>query len=74
MTKYNVIRNAKQYSIRIIYIVCFHSGTHGLNEELDRHRGREGSVYICNLCGEDCEVWVTFCGIALFIQSAVHYF
>ena len=30
------------------------SGTHGLNEELGRHRGREGK-YMCNLCGEDCE-------------------
>ena len=42
------------------------SGTHGLNEELGRHRGREDK-YMCNLCGEDC-------GIAPFIQSAVHYF
>ena len=25
-----------------------------LNEELGRHRGREGK-YMCNLCGEDCE-------------------
>ena len=31
-----------------------HSGTHGLNEELDRHRGRKGKC-MCNLCGEDCE-------------------
>ena len=30
------------------------SGTHGLNEELGRRRGREGK-YMCNLCGEDCE-------------------
>ena len=30
------------------------SGTHGLNEELGRHSGREGK-YMCNLCGEDCE-------------------
>ena len=30
------------------------SGTHGLNEELGRHRGREGKC-MCNLCGEDCE-------------------
>ena len=49
------------------------SGTHGLtlNEELGRHRGREGKC-MCNLCGEDCES--TFCGITPFIQSAVHYF
>ena len=30
------------------------SGTHGLNEELGRHRGREGKC-MCNLCGDDCE-------------------
>ena len=30
------------------------SGTNGFNEELGRHRGREGK-YMCNLCGEDCE-------------------
>ena len=30
------------------------SGAHGLNEELGRHRGREGKC-MCNLCGEDCE-------------------
>ena len=31
-----------------------HSGTHGLNEELGRHRGRNVNC-MCNLCGEDCE-------------------
>ena len=31
-----------------------HSGTHGLNEELGKHRGREGKC-MCNLCGEDCQ-------------------
>ena len=30
------------------------SGTHGLDEELGRHRGREGK-YMSKLCGEDCE-------------------
>ena len=30
------------------------SGTHGLNEELGRHRGREGKC-MYNLCGEDCQ-------------------
>ena len=30
------------------------SGMHGLNEELGRHRGREGKC-TCNLCNEDCE-------------------
>ena len=28
------------------------SGMHGLNEELGRHRGREGK---CTLCGAECE-------------------
>ena len=29
-------------------------GTHGLNEELGRHRGREGKTE-CSLCGDECE-------------------
>ena len=32
----------------------FRSGTHGLNEELGRHRGREGAKE-CVLCDADCE-------------------
>ena len=32
----------------------FRSGTHGLNEELGRHRGKEGKVE-CTLCGAECE-------------------
>ena len=36
----------------VLFKLC--SGTHGLNEKLGRHRGREGK-YMCNLCGEDCE-------------------
>ena len=32
----------------------FRSGTHGLNEELGRHRGRKGIVE-CTLCGAECE-------------------
>ena len=32
----------------------FRSGMHGLNEELDRHRGREGKVE-CSNCGAECE-------------------
>ena len=48
------------------------SGTHGLNEELGRHRGREGKC-MCNLCGEDCESVGHFLWITQFIQSAVHY-
>ena len=31
----------------------FRSGTHGLNEELGRHRGREGKSE-CALCGAEC--------------------
>ena len=32
----------------------FRSGTHGLNQELGRHRGREG-VKECLLCDDECE-------------------
>ena len=32
----------------------FRSGTQGLNEELGRHRGREGKSE-CTLCGAECE-------------------
>ena len=32
----------------------FGSGTHDLNEELGRHRGREGKTE-CSLCGNECE-------------------
>ena len=32
----------------------FRSGTHGLNEELGRHRGREGKLE-CALYGAECE-------------------
>ena len=32
----------------------FRLGTHGLNEELGRHRGREGNTE-CSLCGDECE-------------------
>ena len=32
----------------------FRSGAHGLNEELGRHRGREGKSE-CVLCGAECE-------------------
>ena len=32
----------------------FRSGTHGLNEELGRYRGREGKTE-CSLCGNECE-------------------
>ena len=32
----------------------FRSGTHGLNEELGRHRGRNGRTEHI-LCGDECE-------------------
>ena len=32
----------------------FRSGTHGLTEELGRHRGRESNKE-CELCGNECE-------------------
>ena len=32
----------------------FRSSTHGLNEELGRHRGREGQIE-CSLCENECE-------------------
>ena len=32
----------------------FRSGTNGLNEELERHRGRNDDRQ-CKLCGEECE-------------------
>ena len=38
--------------IRLLF--KFRSGTHGLNEELGRHRGREGKLE-CTLCGAECE-------------------
>ena len=38
----------------------FRSGMHGLNEELDRHRGREGKVE-CTLCAAECESVVYTC-------------
>ena len=32
-------------------------------------------VSVCIICAvRTVKVWVTFCGIARFIQSAVHYF
>ena len=37
---------------RLLY--KFRSGTHGLNEELGRHRRREGKTE-CSLCGNACE-------------------
>ena len=34
--------------------LLFRSGTHGLNKELGRYRGREGKLE-CILCGAECE-------------------
>ena len=55
----------KEWSLRSIYLLGvgdagtrilfkFRSGTHGLNEELGRHRGREGRKE-CLLCDAECE-------------------
>ena len=35
-------------------LIKFRSCTNGLNEELGRHRGREGKTDCC-LCGAECE-------------------
>ena len=40
----------------------FRSGTHGLNDELGRHRGREGRKE-CLLCDDGMRALVMFCGI-----------
>ena len=47
----------------------FRSGTHGLNEELGRHREREGRKE-CLLCDNECKSVVMFCGI---VRSTVYY-
>ena len=51
----------KKYCIYMEYVMFgsrllfkFRSGTHGLNEELGRYRGREGKTE-CFLCGDECE-------------------
>ena len=41
----------------------FRSGTHGLNEELGRHRGREGRKE-CLLCDDECESVSCFVGLS----------
>ena len=38
----------------IRFIFKFRSGTHGLNEEFGRYRGREIKME-CYLCGNECE-------------------
>ena len=46
------------------YIFKFRSGTHGLNEELGKHRGREGKVE-CTMCGAECESIVHACIVGM---------
>ena len=54
---------------RLLFKLC--SGTGGLNEEYIEVE----KVSICVICAaRTVKVWVTFCGIAWFIQSAMHYF
>ena len=51
----------------------FRSGTHGLNEELGRHRGREGKVE-CSICGAEYESVVHVlwdCPCSIYIQCHV---
>ena len=45
----------------------FRSGTHGLNEELGRHRGREGRKE-CFCVMQSVRVLVMCCGIVLHTQ------
>ena len=45
----------------------FRSGTHGLNEELGRHRGREGKIE-CSLC-ESCALGVFSTTTASFMKK-----
>ena len=46
------LRGVGDAGTRLLY--KFRSGTHGLNEELGRHRGREGRKE-CLLCDAECE-------------------
>ena len=48
----------------------FRSGTHGLNEELGRHKGRNGRIG-CVLCGDERESVVQVYGSVLFTRIAV---
>ena len=48
-----------------------HEHVYSLNYVLERME----KVSVCVICVvRTVKVWVTFCGIAHFIQSAVHYF
>ena len=46
------VRSVSDAGTRLLF--KFRSGTHGLNEELGRHRGREGRKE-CLLCDAECE-------------------
>ena len=46
------LRGVSDAGTRLLF--KFRSGMHGLNEELGRHRGREGKSE-CSLCGAQCE-------------------
>ena len=46
------LRGVSDAGTRLLF--KFRSGTHGLNEELGRHRGREGRKE-CLLCDAECE-------------------
>ena len=46
------LRGVSDAGTRLLF--KFRSGTHGLNEELGRHRGREGRKE-CVLCDAECE-------------------
>ena len=50
--------------------VKFRSGTHGPNEELGRHRGREDKTE-CSLCGDECENVRTSCGLGVFSMYSI---
>ena len=47
---------------------CCRSGTHGLNEELGRHRGREGKKECVYYVGMSVKVLVIHCGIVQHIE------
>ena len=53
-TKLTSGNHAEGFALQCFSLFKFRSGTHGLNEELGRHRGREGNKE-CELCGNECE-------------------
>ena len=53
-TLYKTFGKAREFKKYSRLLFKFRSGTHGLNEELGRHRGREGNKE-CVLCGTECE-------------------